>query len=127
MGTIVLSQIPHPDTSRPVATNNLTLIRVDYDIVRWAAMVIASLNCASPSFPYFDSAIFGASNHPFPLAVKGHARDIAGMSLESQERVRVRRFNIVELDGVVASGGKVPLVGGYAEAIYLGVGMLDCS
>jgi hypothetical protein len=44
MGTIVLGQIPHSDTSRPVATDNLTLVRVDYDIVRWAAMVIASLN-----------------------------------------------------------------------------------
>jgi hypothetical protein len=59
--------------------------------------------------------------------VKGHACYVAGVPLESQQRVRVRRFDIVELDGMVASGGKVPLVGGDTEAVYLGVGMLDCA
>jgi len=127
VGTVVLGQIPYSDTSRPVATDNLTLIRVDYDIIRRAAMVIASLNRSSPCLPDLDSAVFGASNHPFSLAVKSDACDVAGMPLESQQWVRVRGFDIVELDGVMTSGGKVSFVGGDAEAVDLGIRMLNCT
>ena len=83
MGTVVLGQVPHSDTSRPVATDNLTLIRVDYDIVRRAAMFIASLDRSSSCLPDLDSAVFGASDHPFSLTMKSDACNVAGMPLES--------------------------------------------
>jgi hypothetical protein len=47
-------------------------------------MVVASLNRSSPRLPDLDSAIFGASYHPFSLAVKGDTSDVTGMALKGQ-------------------------------------------
>lgn len=74
-------------------------------------MVITSLNCPCPRLPDLDGAVLGASHHPFSLAVKGDTSDVARMALESQQRVRIGRLDIVELDRVVARGGEVSLVG----------------
>jgi hypothetical protein len=53
--------------------------------------------------------------------------DVASMTFESKERVWVGGLDIVELDGMVTSGGKKALVGGYAKTVDLRVGVLDCS
>lgn len=125
MGTVVLSQIPHPDTSRPIAADDLTLVGVNNHVVGWAAMVVASLNGSSPCLPDLDGPVLGASYHPFPLAVKRDACDIPGVALKCQQRVRIRRLDIIQLDGMMASGGKVSLVGGDAETVHLGVRVLN--
>lgn len=90
-------------------------------------MVVAALYLAGTCFPNLDGAIFGASNHPLSLAVEGDARDIARVALEGQQRVGVGRFDVKELDGVVAGGGEEALVWRDTEAVDLRVRVLDCS
>lgn len=111
MGTVVLGQVPDSHAARPIAAYNLTLVWVDYNIIDRTAMVIASLNCPCPCLPDLDGAVLGASHHPFSFAVKGDTGDVSRMALESQQRVRIGRLDIVELDRVVARGGEVSLVG----------------
>jgi hypothetical protein len=127
MGTVILSQIPHPDTSRPITADNLTLVGMNHHVIRWTAMVVASLNRSGPCLPDLDGSVLGASYHPFPLAVKCDACDVSSVALKCQQRVRVRRLDIVKFDGMVASGGKVSLVRRDAETVHLGVRVLNCS
>lgn len=49
------------------------------------------------------------------------ARDVVGVAFELEDGVRVRRLDIVELNGGMTSSGEEALVGGDAETIYLGV------
>ena len=111
MRAVVLGQIPHPDAARPVAADNLALIGVDDNVVGGAAMVIASLNCPCPCLPDLDGAVLGARHHPLSLAMEGDAGDVSRVTLKRQQRVRVGRLDVVELDRVVARGGEVSLVG----------------
>lgn len=57
---------------------------MDHNVVRRAAMVIAPLYRSGPRLPDLDRAVFGASYHPFSLAVKGYASDVTGVALEGQ-------------------------------------------
>ena len=100
---------------------------MDYYIVDRRAVRVAPLYRAASRLPDLDCAILGACDHPFSFAVKCDASNVAGMAFESEKRVRVRGFYVVELDCVVAGGGEETLVRGYAETIYLRVGVLDCS
>lgn len=111
VGTVVLGQVPDSYAARPVAADNLALVGVDHNIVHRAAVVIAPLNCPRPRLPDLDSAVLGAGHHPFSFAVESDTGDVARVALKSQQRVRVGRLDIVELDGVVARGGEVSLVG----------------
>lgn len=47
------------------------------------------------------------------------------MPVEREHRVWIRGADVVELDILVARGSEVALVGGDAEAVHLGVGVLD--
>ena len=125
MGAVVLRQIPHPDTPRPVATDNLSLVWVNDNVVGGASVAIASLDAARSRLPDLDRTVLRTRNHPFPLAVKGDAGDVPSVALERKQRVRVGRFDVIELYGVVAGGGEEALVGGDAEAVDLGVWVLD--
>jgi hypothetical protein len=51
--------------------------------------------------------------------VECDAGDVGCVAVESENSVRIRRLDIVQLDGMVARGGEVALVGGDAEAIDL--------
>jgi hypothetical protein len=99
---------------------------VNDDIIGRTTVVIAALDGATPRLPNLDSAIFRARDHPFTLAVKGNASDVAGVTLESQKRVWVRGFDVVELDGMMAGRSEEALVGRDAETVDLGVWVLDC-
>lgn len=125
MGTVIFRQIPNSHTPRAITADNLPLIRVNHNVIRWTSMVIAPLNGARPRFPDLDRSILGARDHPLALAVERDAGDVTRMSLEGQKRVRVGGLDVVELDVVVAGGGEEALVGGDAEAVDLGVGVLD--
>jgi hypothetical protein len=57
--------------------------------------------------------------------VEGDAGDVARVAFECEQRVGVGGLDVEELDGMVACGGEVALVGGDAEAVDLGVWMLD--
>lgn len=127
MRAVVLGQIPHPDAARPVAADNLALIGVDDNVVGGASVAITALNTTGSRFPNLDRAVLGARHHPLSLAMEGDAGDVSRVTLKRQQRVRVGRLDVVELDGVVAGGGEEALIGGDAEAVDLRVRVLDRS
>jgi hypothetical protein len=57
--------------------------------------------------------------------VEGNARDVARVALKCEERIGIRRLDVVQLDRMVAGGGEEALVGGDAQSVDLGVGVLD--
>lgn len=110
MAAFILAQIPHAYCAGTIATDEFTLVWMDHHIVDWTAMIVVALHAAGSSIPDLDSAIFRGCHHPFPLAVKGDTCDIVCVSLESQDSTRVGGLDVVELDGVVASGGEISFV-----------------
>lgn len=127
MRTAVLGQIPDSDTPTMITTDDLALVWVDNHIVDWRVVVVAALNGAGARFPDLHCSILGASNHPLSLAMECNAGDVVGMAFECQDGIWVRGLDIVQLDAVVACGGKKALVRGDTEAVDLGVRMLDCT
>lgn len=125
MGAVILGQVPDADAAPAVAADDLALVRVDDDVVGGGAVVVAPLYGAAARLPDLDGAVLGARHHPLALAVEGDAGDVARVALEREQRVRVRRLDVVELDRVVAGRGQEPLVGRDAEAVHLRVGVLD--
>jgi hypothetical protein len=96
----------------------------DY-IVDGDAVGVVALDIAAARVPDLDGAVLGARDQPLGLAVKGDARDVGRVAVEGQDRIRIRRLDVIELDGVVARGGEVALVGRDAEAVHLRVGVGD--
>ena len=74
-------------------------------------MRVAALYGTTSRLPDLDCAVLGTGHHPFSLAVKRDACYIARVAFECEERVRIRGFDVVELDGVVAGCGEEPFVG----------------
>ena len=127
MGTAVFSQVPDSDTATMITTDDLALVWVNNHIVDWRVVVVAALNGAGASFPDLHGSILGASNHPFPLAVECNAGDVVGMAFKGQDGIWVRGLDVVELDAMVARGGKEALVRRDTEAVDLRVRMLDSA
>lgn len=127
MRAIVLPEIPDPNVSTTVTANDLALVWVDDNIVNRTAMIVASLNSPAAGLPDLNSAVLRAGHHPFSFAVEGHARDVAGVTLEGEQGVGVGGLDIVEFDGMVASSCKETLVRRNTQTIDLGVGMLYSS
>lgn len=84
MRAVVLGQIPHANASRPIATDDLSLVRVNYNIICRAPMVVTALDGSRSCLPDLDSSVFGAADHPLPLTVESNASDVPCMSLEGQ-------------------------------------------
>lgn len=127
MRAIILRQIPDPHTASTVATYDLALIGMDDHIIDRYAMRVAPLYRTAPGLPDLHSAILRARNHPFTLAVKRNARDVARVAFEREKRVGVCRLDVVEFDCVVACSSEEAFVWGDAEAVDLRVGVLDCA
>lgn len=125
VGAAVLGEVPDPDAAGPVAADDLALVGVYDDVVGRAAVVVAALDGAAARLPDLDGAVLRARDHPFALAVEGDAGDVACVTLEGEQRVRIGRLDIKELDRVVAGGGEEALVGRDAQAVDLRVGVLD--
>jgi hypothetical protein len=124
---LILAQIPDPHIAPAITANELALVRMNNYIVDGRAVRVVPLDAARARIPYLDRAVFGARHHPLALAVERDACDVGRVAFEGQDGVRVCGFDLVELDGVVASGGEEALVGGDAEAVDLGVGVRDCA
>jgi hypothetical protein len=125
MTALILAQVPNPHIASAIATNQLSLIGMNNDIVDGHAVHVVPLHTASPCIPYLHRAVFRRRNHPFSLAVERDARDVRRMAFEGELCVRIRRLYVVKLDRVVAGGGEEALVGRYAESVYLGVWVGD--
>ena len=106
MGAFVLAEVPNSNISTAVTGNQLPLIRVDDDVVDGNFVVVIALDASCPCVPDLNSAILGAGDHPFPLAMKGYACDVAGVALEGEDRTRVRRAYVVKLDVEIAGRGE---------------------
>lgn len=97
MGTAVFTQIPYLDTSVLITRDQLSLIRMDYDVVNRGSVVVIALytsrakrnaNMSSsarrgsrsvssftealPCIPDLDSAVFTSRCKPLPLTVEGY-------------------------------------------------------
>jgi hypothetical protein len=125
VAALVLAKIPDAHVAAAVTANELALVRVDDYIVDGDAVGVVALDVAAARVPDLDGAVFGRGDQPLGLAVKGDARDVGRVAVEGQDRVRVRRLDVVELDRVVARGGEVALVGRDAQAVDLRVGVGD--
>ena len=94
VGAVILSEIPDADTAATVAADNLALVGMDDDVVGGAAVVVAALDGAATGLPDLDGAVLARGDHPLALAVESDAGDVAGVTLEGHQRVRVRRLHI---------------------------------
>ena len=124
---LVRGQIPHAHGTTSIAGDYLALVGMDDDVIHGRAMVVVALHGTTPGIPDLHGAVLGARNHPLALAVEGNTRDIAGVALEGEEGIRIRRLDVEEFDGVVPSGGEESLIGGDAESIDLRVRVLYCA
>jgi len=127
MGAVVLGKIPNANAASTITSNDLALVWMDDYIRDRRAMGIASLNRATPGLPDLNSSILRTCDHPFSLTVECDTCNVASMTFESKERVWIRGLDVIELNGMVASGGKKALVGGYAKTVDLRVGVLNCA
>jgi hypothetical protein len=111
VGAIVFSKIPDTYTTAPVTADDLALVWMNDNIIGRGPMVIASLNSTAPGFPYLHSSIFGAGHHPFSFTMESDTCYVSGMALEGEDRIGVRGLDVIELDGVMASGSQISFVG----------------
>lgn len=125
MTALVLAEVPDPNIATTVTRNELALVGMDDHIVDGEAMSVVTLDATKTSIPDLDRAIFGACDHPFPLAMEGYTRNIAGMTLEGEDRAGIGRADIVKLDSVTTSRREIVLVWGDTETIDLGIRMLN--
>jgi hypothetical protein len=125
VAALVLAQIPDAHIAPAVAADELALVRMDHDVVNWHSVGIVPLDITTPSVPDLDRTIFARRDQPLGFAVERNACDVAGVAVEGEDRVGVRRLDVVELDGVVPCGGEVALIGRDAEAVDLRVGVGD--
>lgn len=125
MRAVVLGEVPDSDATSTIAADDLSLVWMDNYIIDWTAVVVAALNRATAGLPDLHCSIFGASNHPFAFAVECNACDVAGMTLEGQERVWVSGFDIVEFDAVVTCSRKETFIWRDTEPIDLRVRVLN--
>lgn len=111
MTAFVLSQVPDAHSASAITADEFSLVWVDDYIVDGAEVVVIALDAACSGVPYFDRSIFRGSYHPFSLAMKRHACNVVGVSFEGEDGAGVGGLDIVEFDGVMASGGKISFVG----------------
>lgn len=125
MSANTLAQIPDTDHSGVVTADELALVGVDNNIVDGGTVDIVALEATGTCIPDLHGSILGASDHPFALAVEGNTGDIVRVTLESNHRVRVGRLDVEQLDIVMAGGREESLVRSDAQAIDLGVRVLN--
>jgi hypothetical protein len=125
VAALVLSEVPDAHVSSAVAANKLALVGVNDHIVDWHTVGVVALYVTAPRVPDLDSAVFGRGDKPFGLAMEGHARDVRRVAVKGEDGVGVGRLDVVQLDRVVSSSGKIALVGRDAEAVNLGIRMRD--
>lgn len=111
MRAIILCQIPDPNASSAITADDLALVWMDNNIVDSASMRVTALDSTTSCLPDLDCAILRACDHPFSLAMECDTSDVSRVALKREKRVRVCRFDIVQLDSMMTSCRKKTLVG----------------
>lgn len=111
MTAFVLSQVPDAHSASAITADEFSLVWMDDHIVDCTEMIVVPLYAACSGIPDLDRAVFRGRYHPFSLAMKGHACNVVGVSFEGEDGAGVGGLDIVEFDGVMASGGKISFVG----------------
>ena len=129
MRTFILAQIPNPDISTSITRDQLSLVRVDDHVVdgsnmgdqvsRRSAMDVIALDATRSCIPDLDRTVFGAGHHPFALAMKRHAGDVAAVAIEGEDWVGVRGADVIELHILISRRGQVAFIRGDAESVDL--------
>jgi hypothetical protein len=127
VAALVLAKVPDAHVAAAVTANELALVRVNDYIVDGDAVGVVALHIAAAGIPDLDGAVFRGRDQPLGLAVEGDACDVGRVAVKGQDRIRIRRLDVVELDRVVAGGGEVALVGRDAETVHLRVGVGDSA
>src|SRR5690349_19625356 len=109
VAALVLAQIPDAHIAATVTADQLALVRMNDDIIDWHAVGVVPLHVATPCVPDLDRAVLATGHQPFRLAMERNAGDIASVSVESENRVGVCGFDVVQLDRVVSGGREVAL------------------
>jgi len=111
MAALIFGKIPYPDATIPVAADELSLIRVYDHIIHRTSMSIIPLHSSALCVPDLDCPILGRSHHPFRVAVKANASNVASMSFECENGSWVVPFARVELDVLASSSSHEGFVG----------------
>jgi hypothetical protein len=121
----ILPEIPDPDVAAPVTADQFALVWMDDHIVHWYAVRVVALNVPRSGIPDLDCAVFRGGNKPLALAVECDAGNVTSVTVKGEDRVGVRRLDIVELDRVMTGGGKVAFIGRDTQAVDLRVWVWD--
>jgi len=119
VGTNTLSEIPNANHASAITADQLTLVRVNYNVIYCSSVNVVALQGTGASIPDFDSPIFGACYHPLAFTVECDTSDVVGVTFEGHHRVRVGGLDVIELDISVTGGSKEALIRSDAEAINL--------
>lgn len=90
VAALVLAQIPDAHIASAIATDELALVWMDHDVVNRHPVGIVPLDIATPSVPNLDRTVFARGDQPLGFAMERNARDIAGVAVESEDRIRIR-------------------------------------
>ena len=84
-----LSQVPDSDDASTIATDELTLIGMDHNVVDRGLVSIIALQTAGARVPHFNRVVLGTGHHPLPFAVESNAGDVVRVAIKRHDRVRV--------------------------------------
>ena len=85
MRTAISSKIPNLDRAGLIARDELSLIRMEGEIVDGGGMSVVALRRGGANVPDFDRSVFGARDEPFRFGVPGEGGDVAGVAGEGDE------------------------------------------
>lgn len=125
MSAHALTEIPDAHGASTVATNELSLIRMNDDVVYRGLVYVVALKTACTRVPDLDSSVLGTGHHPLALTMEGYPGDIVGVTLEGHHRVGVGALDIVELHIGVPGCREESLVRRDTQAIDLRIRVLD--
>ena len=100
MCAFALAEIPDAHIPASVDADQLPLVGMNDDVVdrKAAGVGIVALDRRRAGIPDLDRAVLRACDEPFPFTMPSDARHVARVSLEGEHGVRVRVFDVIELD-----------------------------
>lgn len=121
------AKVEDANIASAVGGDDFTLVGMDYYIVDRGGVGVVALDGAGTGIPDFYSLVFGARDHPLCVDMEGDGSYVVCVAFEHHYWGGVGRFNVVEADDMAPGCSEVFLIGGYAEAVDLGFGVLDCT